>query len=730
MEFSDEILRQLMDTFRVEAVDYVKTMNESLLEMERAETDAQWQEPLNAAMRAAHSLKGAARAVNLLTVEDITHRMESVMQAGRDDVNILTPDAYDALYAALDMVEQLIAGAEADASPIIAHLARLIDAPHGGASQPEPDGRRSTAEKLDTKHAPGPLSVEDTIRVKTNKLDELMAQVGSLVAIRIGGEERLEATHQLSRRMARWPKLWREIKLLLPQIHDNTGKQLSDLLYDYADHMKEMQSTFDQFEREMRLDARRLDIALNTLQDNVRRVRMVPFQTISHSLERAVRDTARAEQKELDFTIEGGEVELDKKILEALKDPLLHLLRNAVAHGIEAPSKRMTLGKNPVGRVELRLSQRGNEVQIVVEDDGQGFDIEKLRAAPHHNGYTNGSDLENQDDPIALAFMPGVSTASEVTEISGRGVGLDVVRQHIEAVRGRIQVANRPGHGVTIRLTMPTSLAITRVLMVRVGSERYGLPLLSIEKIVKPRNITILSGKTQLEVDGARLPFCPLASVIERPLHEANLAEQFALVLTVGDRRVALLVDDILTELELAVKPLAHPLVQVRNVIGTALLGSGEPVIILNPNDIINTTSRHTYQVKDALPQEATAQAARIEILVVDDSITTRTLEKNILEMAGYNVTTATNGREALKKLEAHAFDIVISDVQMPQMDGIELVSTIRTDNRFQMLPLILVTSLESPADRERGLSAGANAYIVKRGFNQEELLKTIQQFV
>jgi two-component system chemotaxis sensor kinase CheA len=189
-------------------------------------------------------------------------------------------------------------------------------------------------------------------------------------------------------------------------------------------------------------------------------------------------------------------------------------------------------------------------------------------------------------------------------------------------------------------------------------------------------------------------------------------------------------VDDILTELELAIKPLAHPLVHVRNVIGTALLGSGEPVIILNPSDIINTTSRHTYQVKDTLPQEETAQAARIEILVVDDSITTRTLEKNILEKAGYNVTTATNGREALKKLEAYSFDIVISDVQMPQMDGIELVNTIRADNRFQMLPLILVTSLESPADRERGLSAGANAYIVKRGFNQEELLKTIQQFV
>jgi two-component system chemotaxis sensor kinase CheA len=326
--------------------------------------------------------------------------------------------------------------------------------------------------------------------------------------------------------------------------------------------------------------------------------------------------------------------------------------------------------------------------------------------------------------------MPGVSTAKTITEISGRGVGLDVVRQHLDSVRGQIHTTNRPGHGATFRLIVPTSLAITRVLMVRIGDEHYGLPLLSIEKIIRPENISVMSGKSLLEADGDRVPLSALGKVLERPIPVIPFTEQFAIILKVADRQVALLVDDVLTELELAVKPLTAPLIQVTNVMGTALLGNGKPVIILNPIDLIKSTSNHAYHAAPTNHREEAVEAKPIEVLVVDDSITTRTLEKNILEMAGYNVTTATNGREALKQLESRPFDIVVSDVQMPHMDGIELVTTIRQHEKFHVLPLILVTSLESPEDRQRGMSAGANAYIVKRGFNQEELLKTIQQFV
>jgi two-component system, chemotaxis family, sensor kinase CheA len=466
MEFDANVLCELMQTFQAEAVDYVRTMNQSLLQMERAETEVQRQAQVQAAMRAAHTLKGAARAVNLLTIEEITHQMESVLQSGREDTNVLTSDTCDVLYTALDAIEQLIAGAEVDGQPVLASLTYLLSTPvsEAPASKVETNSQKSIVEEPETRAVPATTSVEDTIRVKTSKLDELMAQVGLLLAVRIGSEERLLDTRDLRHRLQHWHKLWREIKLLLPHVHGSAGQQLSELLYSYSLHMNDMQRTFDQFEHQMRRDARRLDMALSNLQDNVRQVRMVPFQTITLTLERALRDAARVENKQVEFNIEGQEVELDKKVLEALKAPLLHLLRNAVSHGIEAPSRREKNGKPPVGRIEVRVSQRGNEVQIVAEDDGQGFDIEGLRAIHDSNGRSNGANRpESSDDAIALAFMPGVSTATEITEISGRGVGLDVVRQHIEAIRGRIHVTNHPGHGATITLIVPTSLAITRV---------------------------------------------------------------------------------------------------------------------------------------------------------------------------------------------------------------------------------------------------------------------------
>jgi two-component system, chemotaxis family, sensor kinase CheA len=728
MELDDNVLRELMQTFQAEAVDYVKTINQSLLQMERAETDVQIQEQVQAAMRAAHTLKGAARAVNLLSVEKITHEMESILQAGGDDMSVMTPDAYDTLYAALDVMEQLIAGLEIDPDPIQASLAELLNVQGMEVSGAGSRVKAAFSDDANARLVPTLTRAEDTIRVKTSKLDELMAQVGLLLGVRIGSGERLQNARDLRHRLARWHKLWREIKLVLPQTQGPAAQQLSDLLYGYAAHMSDTQRAFDRLEHNMRQDARRLDMALGILQDTVRQVRMIPFQTIALSLERAVRDAARLEGKQLEFTIEGQDVELDKQVLEALKDPLLHLLRNAVSHGIESSSERIDSGKGPVGHIAVRVAQRGNEVQIVVNDDGKGFDLDGLRAA-HRNGHGD-SDLETSDQVIALAFAPGVSTATEITEISGRGVGLDVVRQRIESVRGRIHVTDHPGCGATMALTVPTSLAITRVLLVRAGTEQYGLPLLSIEKIVRPGHVSVIAGKSLLEVDKAHLPLNTLSAVLERPVSEASLTEQFAVILVVAEKRIALLIDDVMTELELAIKPLADPLLQVRNVLGTALLGSGEPVIILNPGDLIKSTAHHTYRALMGTRQAETVEAAPIEVLVVDDSITTRTLEKNILTMAGYKVTTATNGQEALKQLEAHHFDIVISDVQMPHMDGIELVTALRGLNKFQVLPVILVTSLESAEDRQRGLSAGANAYIVKRGFNQEELLKTIRQFV
>jgi two-component system chemotaxis sensor kinase CheA len=462
---------------------------------------------------------------------------------------------------------------------------------------------------------------------------------------------------------------------------------------------------------------------------------MVPFQTLVLVLERAVRDVAHSEAKQVNFRIDGSEVELDKQVLETLKDPLLHLLRNAVDHGIETPAVREAAGKPPGGTVILTVQQRGSEVHIKITDDGQGFDQQSLLEAYRQRNGNNLPENLADDDIMGLAFLPGVTTTHQVTTISGRGMGLDVVRQRIESIQGRIAVESSPGQGATVRLVVPTSLAMTRGLLVQVGKEGYVIPLLSVEKIVEPDASFVVSGKWMLKVDDAAVPLVSLSQVLERPAapKKEKASNPIAVVIGVSDQRLALLVDDIVTEQELAVKPLGKPLQRVRNVTGAALLGSGEPVVVLNPADLVKSargvTAAEIAPVVDKHTEEA-VEVAPHSILVVDDSITTRTLEKNILTAAGFLVTTATDGTEALKRLEEKSIDLVVADVQMPHMDGITLTQELRRSADYQTLPIILVTSLESPEDREKGMVAGADAYIIKRGFDQAELLATIARLL
>lgn len=488
--------------------------------------------------------------------------------------------------------------------------------------------------------------------------------------------------------------------------------------------------SLERFEQLLYGDTVRLGMTVDDLQADIRRVRMLPVQTLVLGLERAVRDAARLEGKQISFIVKGAEVEADKKVLETLKDPLLHLLRNAVSHGLEMPDGRATSGKPAEGTVQLVARQRGSEVSLTISDDGRGFDLDALQYASR-NGAAKSGDDSRYDDVVALAFLPGISTSQQVTAIAGRGMGLDIVRQRIEDIHGRIAVDTRPGSGTTIELIVPTSLAMTRALLVQVGVERFALPLLSIERILEGQTPFSINGKQMIKVNDTPLPIVPLALILGRSVTaNRHQAANLVVIVRVGDQRLALQVDDIMTELELAVKPLGVPLHRVRNVTGAALMGNGEPVVVLNPADLVRAARAVIVPTIQAANAE-TAKAKLISrILVVDDSITTRTLEKNILEAAGYHVITAIDGIEALKCLDEHAIDLIVTDIEMPKMDGFALTRAIRDHADYNRLPVILVTSLESQAHREKGMMVGADAYIVKRGFNQVNLLSIIKQFL
>jgi two-component system chemotaxis sensor kinase CheA len=515
-------------------------------------------------------------------------------------------------------------------------------------------------------------------------------------------------------------------------------ERLMNYVQASQERLKELNVLLNSLTREYHSDTMQMSLVIDRLEEEVKRVRMLPFKSIAAPFGRMVRDLAQASGKDVAFDLVGGEVELDKRVLEEVKDPIIHLLRNAVDHGIETPAQRAASGKPLHGKILLTVEQMGKDVAIHIEDDGAGLEVESIRDAAIRRKVKDAATLSDAE-LIALIYTPGFSTSAMITDISGRGVGLDIVRRNVENLHGRILLESRPGQGVCFTLLLPVSLTSSRGLLVRVAGQVFAIPVNAIERIahVRPAEVQMVSGRQSIRYMDRPLNLVYLADVLGLPRSAAGGSshEHIAVViLSAAEKRMAFVVDALIDEQEVVIKSLGKQIARVGGIAGASLMGSGDVLLVLNVADIIKLAWREERQpiFSKAKPEEAAPQArAKNKILVVDDSITTRTLEKNILEAAGYNVHLALDGQEAFNLLMTHELpDLVISDVQMPRMDGFALTARIKNEERTAQLPVILVTSLESSEDKAKGVDAGADAYIVKRSFDQNNLLETIAQFI
>ncbi|MFC1975551.1 chemotaxis protein CheW, partial [Chloroflexota bacterium] len=487
--------------------------------------------------------------------------------------------------------------------------------------------------------------------------------------------------------------------------------------------------------RQVSNDTMRLSLIINELQEEIKRVRMLPLSTITTTFGRMVRDLAREQNKQVTLTIEGGETELDKRVLEQIKDPLIHLLRNAVDHGMETPAERERGNKPAGGHIVLSASQQGNRIVITVSDDGGGLDLEAIRMSATRKGLLRmgEADILNDAEAANLIFNSGLSTSNIITDISGRGVGMDVVRQNVEELHGTLEVEFEPDQGTTFTMTLPLTLASSRGLLVRAGEQTLALPLTSVERMLQIGSSSIASveGKEAITYQGKPIAVARLADLLELPPKPSDADKLTVVIVAVAEKRLGLIVDDLVGEQEVVIKNLGKQLAKVAGFAGATLLGSGQVILVLHVADLIKLAARskpRTLTITDADHKESDQ---RKTILVVDDSITTRTLEKNILEAVGYEVKLATDGKEALGVLATDGLPhLIVSDINMPRLDGFELTSRIKQDTRYTDIPVILVTSLDSPADKARGIEVGADAYIVKSSFDQGNLLDTIEQLV
>jgi len=474
----------------------------------------------------------------------------------------------------------------------------------------------------------------------------------------------------------------------------------------------------------------------NLLED-IKRALMLPFSSLLEIFPRFVRNLSREQGKEVDWIVQGGEIEMDRRILEEMKGPLIHLIRNCIDHGIEEPEERRRKKKSPRGTVTVAIAQRnGSKVEILVSDDGAGIDLAKVRAAAVKLSLLAPQEAAKLSDEQVLSFIfqSGVSTSPIITDISGRGLGLAIVQEKVEKLGGFVSLETVPHVGTRFRIVLPLTVATFRGILVRVAEHTFVLPTTNLEWVlrVSREEIKTVENRETIQFQGRAVSLVRLDNALDlSPKTPAgNPADKLPLViLRAAEKCMAFLVDEILNEQEILVKSLGKQLSRVRNIAGAAVLGTGKVVPILNIPDLMKSAARVVPAAKIvAVP--AGAPAKRKSLLVVEDSITARMLLKNILESAGYNVTTAIDGVDAFTLLKSEECDLVVSDVDMPRMNGFDLTAKIRADTKLSELPVVLVTALESREDRERGIDVGANAYIVKSSFDQSNLLDVILRLI
>ena len=688
---AEEVRARLMAVFSVEAEEHLNLVTGCLAALERGLPRDEAAAHVETAFRGVHTLKGAARSVGLREVEALCQGLEETLGAAKQGRIAVSREVLDQVQRGIDGVSRLLASAAAE------------------TSRPTPG---------DASPAGAPPAVGQSIRVGAAQLESLHLRSEELLAVKLSLEERAHEARVLAESLACW-----RAEAAEPARAAGRGGRPRDA----ATQARVLH------ERLLR-DRRSLALAVDGLYEEARRVRMLPAASILEPFARMSGELARAQGKEVDWEVHGAELEVDRKVLETIKDPLLHLLRNAVDHGIERPDRRVSLGKPPRGRLAVRVRPlEGRRIEVSMEDDGAGIDVGGVRAAAVRTRVIGSDEATALPDQAALrlALVSGVSTSSVVTDLSGHGLGMAIAREAVERLGGELLVETRAGAGTTVRLRLPSTVATFRGLLVRAGRQEFLLAIKVVERVlrVSTKDLAATGGRTLLSLNGQAIPVGSLAAALGRAEDGSpdNGARRPCVVVSTGDDRAALLVDEVLGEREVLVKELRPPLVRVPHVAGAGLLGNGELVFILQPADLMRALREAPSPAPGVV---AATDAAPPAILVVDDSITTRTMERNLLESSGYRVEVAVDGIEAWTTLNAGRFDLVVSDVDMPRMSGFELTARIRADPRLANLPVVLVTALESREDKERGVAAGANAYVIKSGFDQSKLLEIIRRLI
>ncbi|MFA6960698.1 MAG: hybrid sensor histidine kinase/response regulator [Opitutaceae bacterium] len=736
----------MFDLFRVEVENQAQVLTAGLLALERHSTAV---DQLEATMRAAHSLKGAARIVGLGAGVNVAHAMEDCFVAAQRGTLKLHQARIDLLLRGVDLLTRISQTPEADAgqwavdkkSEVDGFLADLAAVPDEDETLVAPF--QVEAPPVATA-APFPTSVEAVdggagpdrvLRVTADNLNHLLA---------LASESLVES---------RWLKPFAESLLRLKRLHYDLGRTLDGLREAGRGNVSAAAVEAAQTEAQRRVQechqflAQRLDELemfdrrstnlAHRLYDEALAVRMCPFRDGIHGFARMVRDVGRTLGKQVKLEIVGENTQVDRDILEKLEAPLGHLLRNAIDHGVETFERRLAVGKPAEGVVWLEARHSAGTLQIIVSDDGQGIDLDGLREKVVVRNLTNAETAQklSEAELLEFLFLPGFTMKEAVTEISGRGVGLDVVQTMVKQVRGTVRVSSQVGKGTRFLLQLPLTLSVVRTLLVDIGGEPYAFPLAYIVRTLRltKGKIEMLEGRQHFNFEGRQVGLVSAHQVLGGP--EPKQAGDELSVIVVGDQggAYALVVDRFLGERELVVQPLDARLGKIKDIAAAGLMEDGAPVLIVDVEDLVRSVEKLISGGRlDKVRDFASAGDAkpRKRVLVVDDSLTVRELERKLLASHGYEVEIAVDGMDGWNAVRTGRFNLVVTDIDMPRMDGIELVTLIKKDPGTKVLPVMIVSYKDREEDRRRGLEAGADYYLTKGSFHDETLLQAVVDLI
>jgi len=699
------LVSKYLDIFRKEAEEHLQALRQGILGLEQTGFSA---ERVHEILRSAHTLKGSARMLDLGDLAQVAHRMEDLFKELEEESRELTPTLVDLLLVGTDALEALIAQAHSGGE-VRVNVEAVIEGLQTGVL-PELEAPRAAAAAAAEKAAG-----TDTVRASVERLDRLVNLLGEMLIVRGLFANRSRQLDELRGRLEAFLRRLRK-----------------------AENYSLLKELFDDFSRlalELDQDILNLNYLTEEVHAGAMELRMLPLSTITDDMQRTVRGLARDQDKEIGLTIRGDEVELDRMMLEALKPMLLHLLRNAVDHGIESPDERQRAGKSAAGRIELSARYEGGFVRLDLSDDGRGIDPEKVRRTAVDKRLISETEASalSDEEAIYLILRPGFSTREIITDISGRGVGMDVVKTNIDKVKGNLVIHSQPGRSTRMTLHLPLTLAVITGLIIECEAETYAVPLHYVSEILRlgEQDIVTEGSREVVRVRGATIPLISLRESLGLKKTQSGLTGRVtALVLNFRDRQLACLVSRSLGTQELVVKAMGKQLRSVEFFSGATILGDGSPALILSIPDLfgLGATGQATQLRRQFAASRAEAKRGRV--LVVDDSITTRTMEKNILETQGYEVAVAISGEEALSQVAENDYDLVVSDVEMPGIDGFELTRRLRQMERYAEVPVIICTSLASDEHKRLGIEVGAQAYIVKGSFDQGTLLQTVETLI